>query len=100
DRKRQMAVAFVGLRCTRDVNLATIGECDPDVHLVEPTIAMMFAGPFDDDPAGCDPTVPLFQLSDVLLDHLTRGRADIGALKINLYRGLHDVHTRLMFLKR
>jgi hypothetical protein len=61
DRKRQIAVAFVGLGRARDVDLATVRQREPDAHLVVPAVAMVLARALQRDAASRDPPASLLE---------------------------------------
>jgi hypothetical protein len=91
DREIQIGVPFVFLRGVVDIDFATAGKRQTDIHLLETAAAMMAAGCFQCHTAGGHATVTLFEFTHMLCDSGTNILPRIHALEIDLDRCLHDV---------
>lgn len=89
DRECQVGMSLVRLRGSSNIDLAAIGEREPDVDLIEPPGPVMAAGPLEHDPTGSHSIVTALQVFYVLDDGIPEFRGPIHALKIDFDRCFH-----------
>jgi hypothetical protein len=93
DGEGQIGIAFIRLRRTSHMNFATIGQREPNGHLVMTAGLMTIAGTFHNDAASGQPTEAVLQFCKVLIDCGLEFRRGLHTFEFDLGRRLHD-HLR------